>query len=94
MAKFPPIDAYHRLDALRAALAAYTMQYQREDLEPALECLDEVAARIRVEGGDRNPVPRVFTRVEGRPGPETLHPGSPPTLAEIKSALQGLVNQL
>lgn len=62
-----------RLDAIRANLAAFSVEHKREDLEEALAILEEVGTRIRAEAGESEPAPKIYTWIEGYPGPPTLH---------------------
>lgn len=60
-----------QMDAIRANLAAFSVEHKRQDLEEALALLEAVGTRIRAEAGESVPAPRVYS--EGHPGPPTLH---------------------
>jgi len=66
-----------QLDAIRANLSAFALEHKREDLEEALAILEQVGTRMRTEAGESEPSPRIYTWIEGFPGPPTLHNWQP-----------------
>jgi hypothetical protein len=61
-----------QLDAIRANLAAFALE-NGQDLSVAIECLEAVGTKMRADGLLPVPAPKIYTWIEGRPGPPTLH---------------------
>lgn len=61
-----------QLDAIRANLAAFAVEHG-QDLSAATDCLETVGTQLRAAAGQPVPAPKIYTWIEGRPGPPTLH---------------------